>query len=88
MDCARFMRFHAGFPLQFQADAVNTAIYLINRGPSSALDGGIPEEEWTSKQVKYLGGSHYHVTFIDDRTRKTVVYCIRKKYDVFDTLRS
>ena len=26
------------------ADAVSTTIYLINRGPSSDLDGGIPEE--------------------------------------------
>ena len=40
-------------PLQFWADAVNTAIYLINRGPSSSLDGGIPEEAWTGKKVNY-----------------------------------
>ena len=52
MEHARCMRLHAGFPLQFWADAVNTAVYLINRGPSSALDGGILEEEWTGKQVK------------------------------------
>ena len=26
---------------------------LINKGPSSALDGGIPEEAWIGKQVKY-----------------------------------
>ena len=53
MEHARCMRLHAGLPLQFWADAVNTIVYLINRGPSSALDGGIPEEEWIGKQVKY-----------------------------------
>ena len=35
------------------ADVVNTAVYLINRGPSSALDVGILEEGWIGKQVKY-----------------------------------
>ena len=42
MECARCMRLHAGFPLQFWDDAVNIVVYLINRGPSSTLDGGIP----------------------------------------------
>ena len=50
---ARCMRLHAGFPLHFWADVVNIVVYLINRGPSSALDGGIPEEAWIGKQVKY-----------------------------------
>ena len=53
MEGARCMRLHARFPLQFWADAVNTTIYLINKGPSSALDGGITEEAWTGKHVKY-----------------------------------
>jgi len=38
------MRLHGRFPLQFWADVVDTVVYLINRGPSSSLDGGIPEE--------------------------------------------
>ena len=42
MERARSMRLHAGLPLQFWADAVDTAVYLINRGPSTSLDGGIP----------------------------------------------
>ena len=49
MECARCMRLHARLPLQFWADAVNNVVYLINRGPSSTLDGGIPEEAWTCK---------------------------------------
>jgi hypothetical protein len=34
---------------------------------------------WGPTQVSSLGGSHYYVTFIDDATRKTWVYCIRQK---------
>ena len=43
---------------------------------------------WGLAQGQSLGGSCYYVTFIDDATRKTWVYCIRQKSDVFDTLRS
>jgi hypothetical protein len=42
---------------------------------------------WGPTQVSSLGGSHYCVTFIDDATRKTWVYCIRQKSDVFDTFK-
>jgi hypothetical protein len=42
---------------------------------------------WGPTQVSSLGGSHYYFTFIDDATRKTWVYCIRQKYDVFDTFK-
>ena len=42
---------------------------------------------WEPSQVQYLGGSLYYVTFIDDATRKTWVYCIRKKYVVFSTFK-
>ena len=42
---------------------------------------------WGPYQVQYLGGSCYYVTFIDDATRKTWVYCIRQKSDVFATFK-
>ena len=48
---ARSMRIHAGLPKMFWAEAVNTAAYLINRGPSIPLDGKIPEEVWSIKEV-------------------------------------
>jgi len=51
MEHARCMKLHAGLSLQFWADVVD--FYLINRGPSSFLDGGILEETWTCKKVKY-----------------------------------
>jgi len=44
IECARCMRLHAGLPLKFWVDVVDIVVYLINRGPSCSLDGGIPEE--------------------------------------------
>ena len=32
MERARSMRLHAGLPLQFWVDVVDTVVYLINRG--------------------------------------------------------
>ena len=42
---------------------------------------------WGPAQVSSLGGSYYYVTFIDDATRKTWVYCIKRKSDVFYTFK-
>ena len=53
MEHARCMRLYERLPLQFWADVVDTIDYLINRGPSSSLDGGIPKEAWTGKKVNY-----------------------------------
>ncbi len=40
---ARSMRLHVGLPKMFWDDAVSTAAYLINRGPSIPLDCRIPK---------------------------------------------
>jgi hypothetical protein len=42
---------------------------------------------WGPAQVSSLHGSFYYVNFIDDATRKTWVYCNRKKYVVFYTFK-
>ena len=42
---------------------------------------------WVLAEVSSVGGSNYYVTFIDDATRKTWVYCIQKKSDVFNTFK-
>ena len=47
----RSMPLHAGLPPHFWAEAVNTAVYLINRSPSIAFDGNIPQEAWAGKKV-------------------------------------
>ncbi|KAK3040684.1 hypothetical protein RJ639_028380 [Escallonia herrerae] len=38
---------------RFWGAAVDIAVYLINRSPASALNGGIPKEEWSCKLVNY-----------------------------------
>jgi hypothetical protein len=53
MEHARSMRLHAGFPLQFWADAIDNYVYLINIGTSSSLDGRIPYQAWKGKKVNY-----------------------------------
>jgi hypothetical protein len=53
MERARSMTLHAGFPLQFWVYVVDNVVYLINKGPSSFLDGGIPKEAWIGKKVNY-----------------------------------
>ena len=49
MECARSMRLHGGLSLHMWVEVVNTIVYLINRGPSTPLGCGIPEEAWTRK---------------------------------------
>ena len=44
MERARSMRLNARLPLHMWAEVVNTIVYLINRGPSTPLGCGIPEE--------------------------------------------
>ena len=53
MERARSMRLHVGLPLHMWVEAINTTIYLINRGPSIPLGCGILDEAWTSKKVSY-----------------------------------
>ncbi|CAO2827530.1 unnamed protein product [Amaranthus hypochondriacus] len=49
---ARSIRIQSGLPKQFWAEAVNTATYLINRGPSTPLEYKLPEEVWSGKEIK------------------------------------
>ena len=49
---------NSGLDKNFWAEAVRTTCYLINRSPSTALDGGIPEEVWTAKKLNY---SHFKI---------------------------
>ena len=50
MERARSMRLHVGLPLNMWVEAINTIVYLINRGPSTPLGCGIPEEAWTVRR--------------------------------------
>jgi hypothetical protein len=51
MECARSMRLHARLPLYFWEDVLDNVVYVIKRGNSISLDGIIPEEAWTCKNV-------------------------------------
>ncbi|KAK3027346.1 hypothetical protein RJ639_041587 [Escallonia herrerae] len=77
MERARCKRIHADLPLQFWAAAVDTAVYLINRNPASALNGGIPEEEWS---VIGYGGDEYGYRLWDCEHNKI----IRSRDVIFD----
>lgn len=48
MNKVRSMLSESGVELKFWAEAAATAVYLINRSPSSALEFRIPEELWTN----------------------------------------
>ncbi|KAL8157159.1 hypothetical protein AgCh_002026 [Apium graveolens] len=75
---AKSMRLHAGLPKMFWADAVSTAAYLINRGPSSPLGFKIPEEEDKldpkAKKCIFIGygSDDMGYRFWDELTKKVV----------------
>ena len=48
---ARSIRLHTGLPKIFWADAIHTATYLINHGPSVPLDFRIPEKVRSGKKI-------------------------------------
>ena len=48
----------AKIPKSFWGEAVNTAVYFINRLPSLPLNFDIPQRVWTGKDVPY---SHFEV---------------------------
>ena len=88
MESAMCMRSHAEFPLQFWND---TVVYLINKWPSSALDGGIPEEAWTDKKLNYsflrtFGCKSFvhidkeNITRLEDKSKKSTFIGYRIDY--------
>ena len=50
IESTRSMLIHAKMPLKFWAEAVNTAVYLHNRSPTSALKDKTPFESWFGKK--------------------------------------
>ena len=50
MEAVRSMIFHSGVPLELWAEAVNTAVYVHNRSPTSALKNATPYEYWFQKK--------------------------------------
>lgn len=53
LEVARALRFQSGVPLCYWGDCVLTAVYIINRLPSAALNFEVPYERLTGEQVDY-----------------------------------
>jgi transposase InsO family protein len=53
MERVRSMLSHAKLPKSYWAEAMLTAVYLINRSPSMPLKGDIPQRVWTGRSVSY-----------------------------------
>ncbi|KAH9662167.1 hypothetical protein KPL70_024758 [Citrus sinensis] len=53
VDKTRCMLINSKLPRSFWAEAVNTASYLVNRSPSSAISFKTPEELWKGKPANY-----------------------------------
>ncbi|CAN0856784.1 Retrovirus-related Pol polyprotein from transposon TNT 1-94 [Linum grandiflorum] len=72
MEMARCMLAEKNLPKSFWAEAVNTAVYLLNRLPTRALKDQIPIEAWsghkpTVKHLKVFGSMCY--THVPDQKR-------------------
>jgi transposase InsO family protein len=42
---------------------------------------------WGPTPMASLGGSRYYITFIDDSSRKVLIYFLKSKFDVFETFK-
>ena len=68
MDKVRCMLAESGLDQSFRAEAVSTAIYMINRSPNSTLNFRLPEEVWSGSKpdighLRTFGCSAYvHIT--------------------------
>lgn len=53
MEKVRSMLSDSGLPKTFWAEATHTAVVLINKTPSSALNFEVPDEKWANKTPTY-----------------------------------
>ncbi|TYK10877.1 Retrovirus-related Pol polyprotein from transposon TNT 1-94 [Cucumis melo var. makuwa] len=80
MERTRCLLTNASLPLKFWGKAVQTACYLINRSPSTALNLKTPQEVWTGKapsleHLRVFGCATYaHVK--DGKLNKRALKCI------------
>ena len=69
---------------QFWAKAVNTACYLVNRSPSTAIDLKTPQEVWSGKPFDYIGlhifGCPAYAHVNDGKLEPRVTKCISLGY--------
>ena len=53
LERVRCMLNHSGLPKSFWAEAVSTAVYCINRSPSTAIGFKTPQEAWSGMKTDY-----------------------------------
>lgn len=74
LERTRAMLGAASLEKKFWAEAVNTACYVINRSPSTAIELKTPMEMWTGKPVDYsdlhIFGSPVYVMYNNQETTK------------------
>jgi len=72
-----------GMPGHFWGEAVHTAVFLLNRSPTNALNGKTPYQAWYGKKppvhflrvfgcVAYIKHLRPHLSKLDDRGQKVV----------------
>ncbi|GKA91411.1 retrovirus-related pol polyprotein from transposon RE1 [Tanacetum coccineum] len=54
VEIAKSMMHEKGLPKSFWVEAVYTAVYLLNRSPTKALDNKTPLEAWNGRKPLYL----------------------------------
>ena len=50
VEMARCMLAHKNLPYKFWAEAVNTAVYILNRCPTKAVENETPYEVWYKRK--------------------------------------
>lgn len=83
LEMARALRFQSGLSLNFWGDCVLTAVYIINRIPSSAINFEVPYEKLTGEKVDYnllkvfgcLGVAH-NSTHVKDKFAPRGIMCV------------
>jgi len=74
LERTRAMLGAAGLDKSFWAEAVNTACYVVNRAPSTAIELKTPMQRWTGKPVDYsnlhIFGSPVYVMYNTQETTK------------------
>ena len=74
LEKARSMRLQSSLSVSFWGDTITLAYFLINRSLHYQLDGGLLEEDWTSKKVelghlKVFGCSMYAHVEVAERNK-------------------